>query len=110
MTAILTSHNKSQLKQHEPSLPDSVAKQQCKGRRCKKQAAAVGIKHKPAGKATSKWHSQRLSGKCAPLKQQKQENKRIRMPVEDQRAGSRVLAAAAEFEVDASSTAGSRIK
>jgi len=76
----LTSHNKSQLKQHEPSLPNALAKQQHKGRQGKKQPAAVSTKQKPAGKATSKWQSQGLSGKRKPSKQQKQNNKRTRMP------------------------------
>ncbi|DBA65530.1 TPA: hypothetical protein ACH3X2_003140 [Trebouxia sp. C0005] len=52
----LTSHNKRQLKQHEPSLQNALAKQQHTGRQGKKQPAAVGPKRKPAGKA--KWQSQ----------------------------------------------------
>ena len=50
----LTSHNKSQLKQHEPSLPNALAKQQRKGRQGKNQLAAVGTKQAPSRQSNFK--------------------------------------------------------
>lgn len=89
----------------EPSLLNAPAKQQREKRQGKTQPDAIESKQKPAGKAISKRQSQKLKGKHKPPKRQKQNNKRTRMPGEDQKDGLDVLVAAAEFEeVDASST------
>jgi len=93
----LTSHNKSQLKQHEPSLPNALAKQQRKCRQGKNQLAAVGTKQTPADKATSKWQSQRLSGRCSRPSSKSRTTSAPECLV-NQRDDVGVLAAAADYE------------
>ncbi|DBB06461.1 TPA: hypothetical protein ACH3X1_012017 [Trebouxia sp. C0004] len=96
---ILSSHDESRLKPHEPSLPNAHSKQQRKGRQGKKQPDAAGSKQKPTSKAQRQ--SQRLKEKPEPPKRQKQNNNRTRVADESQSNGLGMLVAAAELDDEA---------
>ncbi|DBB07214.1 TPA: hypothetical protein ACH3X1_011779 [Trebouxia sp. C0004] len=96
---ILSSHDESRLKPHEPSLPNAHSKQHRKGRQGKKQPDAAGSKQKPTRKAQRQ--SQRLKEKPEPPKRQKQNNNRTRVADESQSDGLGMLVAAAELDDEA---------